>query len=35
MGRILTGSLVAAVVAFLMGWAFFGSPLMLQGYRVA
>ena len=35
MFRILIGSLVAAAVTMLLGWVFFGSPLMTQGYRTA
>ena len=33
--RILIGSLVAAVVTMVLGWVFFGSPVMNQGYRTA
>lgn len=33
--RVLIGSLVAAVVTMVLGWVFFGSPLMNQGYRIA
>lgn len=35
MFRILIGSLVAAAATMLLGWVFFGSPLMTQGYRTA
>lgn len=33
--RVLIGSLVAAAATMLLGWVFFGSPMMTQGYRSA